>query len=153
MVAQLAQHLEEVSCVLIPTGTDELLLPNICIAEILPWRRSKPINGVPEWCVGALGWRGQTLCLADYGVMISRPAVTQPRAIVVMNRIGRGRGAAFYALVTSALPRIVQVSEPDISYKPDTAPDAVALCVELGTQSALIPDLEYIESQITALGL
>ena len=36
-------ELEELSCVLIPTQPVQLLLPNVCVAEIVPWRRIKPM--------------------------------------------------------------------------------------------------------------
>lgn len=42
-------QLPELSCVLIPSGSFQLLLPNVSVAEILPWRRIKPIESSPAW--------------------------------------------------------------------------------------------------------
>ena len=41
MAAVVAEDLTELSCVLIPLDGTRLLLPNISVAEILPWRRVK----------------------------------------------------------------------------------------------------------------
>ena len=61
MVAVVAEDLTELSCVLIPLDGARLLLPNISVAEILPWRRVKALNDGPDWCLGLLGWRGETI--------------------------------------------------------------------------------------------
>ena len=45
---------------MIPLADTHLLLPNVTIAEILPWRRIKPLADGPKWCLGLLGWRGET---------------------------------------------------------------------------------------------
>ena len=58
MAALLAVDAKELACVMIPLAADtHLLLPNVTIAEILPWRRIKPLPDAPKWCLGLLGWR------------------------------------------------------------------------------------------------
>ena len=44
MATAVAEELKELSCVLIPLQETQLLLPSICIAEILPWRRVKALE-------------------------------------------------------------------------------------------------------------
>ena len=59
--AQVAQEPSELSCVLIPLQQGQLLLPAVCVAEIMPWRRIKVLEDMPSWCLGLLGWRGETV--------------------------------------------------------------------------------------------
>lgn len=47
MAEVVAQQSTELSCVVIPLSGMQLLLPNICIAEILPWRRVKALEDAP----------------------------------------------------------------------------------------------------------
>ena len=56
-----AKDLVEMTCVMIPLQETNLLLPNICVAEILPWRRVSSIEEAPKWCLGMLEWRGEVI--------------------------------------------------------------------------------------------
>ena len=56
MAAVVAQELTELSCVMIPLNGTQLLLPNVSIAEILPWRRVKALENGPQWCLGVLNF-------------------------------------------------------------------------------------------------
>ena len=107
---------EELSCVLIPTQPVQLLLPNVCVAEIVPWRRIKPMSNGPAWCLGQVGWRGEVLNVVSYGVLNGRGQARdeQGRCLVVMNRARTARGPQFYALAGTGLPRMVQLLADDL---------------------------------------
>ena len=45
MAAQVAQEPNDLTCVLIPLRDGQLLLPSVTIAEIMPWRRIKVLEG------------------------------------------------------------------------------------------------------------
>ncbi len=51
---------EEIDCAVIPIHQTSLLVPNVSIAEITPWRRLRPKPDTPSWHLGTLAWR--TLC-------------------------------------------------------------------------------------------
>ncbi len=53
MAALLAVDAKELACVMIPLADTHLLLPNVTIAEILPWRRIKPLAGWSEVVSGS----------------------------------------------------------------------------------------------------
>ena len=61
MTASVAQQITELSCVMLPLNGIQLLLPNVCVAEIVPWRRVKVLEDAPDWCLGLLGWRGESI--------------------------------------------------------------------------------------------
>ncbi|MEM1230935.1 MAG: chemotaxis protein CheW, partial [Pseudomonadota bacterium] len=85
---------EEVQCVVIPLLNSSLLLPNVCIAEILPWRRVKALKSTPDWLTGLLGWRGETLPVVNFELLNEHPEarVANGRCLVIMNRAGLKRG-------------------------------------------------------------
>ncbi len=153
MVAVVAQELIELSCVVIPLQNSQLLMPSVCIAEILPWRRIRPVPEAPDWCLGELGWRGEAVPVIRFE-RLSQPQANVPtsgRCLVVMNRTQGGGAIPFYALATEGLPRLVQLAEADVVAADDRPGKAIATAVRLGTESAWIPDLAYIEGQVSAM--
>ena len=77
MTAAVAQKISELSCVIIPLQGLQLLLPSVCIAEILPWRRIKPLKDGPEWCLGELGWRGEAVPVIRFE-RLNQPSADTP---------------------------------------------------------------------------
>jgi chemosensory pili system protein ChpC len=153
MTAAVAQKLSELSCLIIPLNGSQLLLPSVCVAEILPWRRIKPLKQGPDWCLGELGWRGEALPVIRFE-RLNQPSSEVPasgRCLVVMNRTHRSGGIAFYALATDGLPRMVQLTEADLVTAEDRPGKAEASVVRLGTEIASIPDLAYLEVQAGSL--
>lgn len=150
--AQVAQEPSEMACVLIPLQEGQLLLPSVCVAEIMPWRRIKVLEDVPSWCLGLLGWRGETVPVLRFE-RLNQPRSTGPapgRCLVVMNRTGAGH-APFYALAAEGLPRLVQLSEDDVSDQDEKLGRAEARIVRLGAETASIPSLHFIEEQLGSL--
>ena len=145
---------EEVQCVVIPLAHHSLLLPNVCVAEILPWRRIKALPDAPPWLVGVLGWRGEMLPVVDYEALCSNaePREGQARCLIVMNR-SSARGAGFYALLANGLPRLVPVAAEDLEGEGQGNGPYAALKVKLGTEQATIPDLKQIEQAVQKFGL
>ncbi len=142
----------ELSCVVIPTDQHGLLLPNVCVAEIVPWRRIAPVPGSPGWCLGKTSWRGLTIAVLNYAAFATgNDATPAARCLVVMNRARNAAGPAFYAFAASSLPYMVQLSEEDL--QSDKAPLGTAdvMNVKLGTEQVSIPDLEFIETEVGKL--
>ncbi len=142
----LVNESNELSCVLIPTPGEQLLLPNVSVAEIVPWRRIKPLENGPSWCMGFSGWRGQTIAVLNYaGFAQDVDAPAAARCMVVMNRARSTTGPAFYALAAQGLPRMVQLVDEDLGGENLPLGPADVMKVTVGTEVATIPDLAYIE--------
>lgn len=152
--AALAETTNELNCVMIPTPGQELLLPNICVAEIVPWRRVKILEGGPDWCLGLTGWRGQTVPVVHYdGFEGNAAPLKSARCLVVMNRSRTAVGRPFYALAARSLPYMVQLVEEDIRNESGKLGPADVMKVRLGETLATIPDLEYVENLISQLNV
>ena len=149
---KLGQEKAELSCVVIPSSGQQLLLPNVCIAEIMPWRRIKVVEDSPNWCLGFTGWRGLSLPVIHYpGFNQEDKLQTTPRCLIVMNRARLHRAAEFYALAADAVPRMVQLVEEDLTTQTGKLGSADVMNVSFGTEAATIPDLEYVETQVAKL--
>ncbi len=142
----------EVSCVLIPTNGRLLVLPNVCVAEILPWRRIKPLNDGPVWCMGFMGWRGQNVPVVDFtGFDADAQRRGSGRCLVVMNRSRSSSGPEFYAMAADSLPRMMPLAEEDLETQPEDLGPADVMAVKVGTEVGTIPDLGYLERCVAEL--
>lgn len=153
MAAVVAQQLNELTCVMIPLDGSQLLLPNISIAEILPWRRVKVLGDTPEWCLGLLGWRGEMVPVIRFEQLNGAPGPVRKsgRCMVVMNRARNARGLPFYAIAAEGLPRMVQLTSEDLANESTRLGAAESVAVKVGTESAVIPNLEIIERAVAKL--
>lgn len=148
-----ADETNELACVLIPTPGPQLLLPNVCIAEIVPWRRIKVLEDGPSWCMGHVGWRGQNVPVVHYP-SFGDPQVASPgsaRCLVIMNRARNPAGPAFYALAAIGLPRMLQLAQEDLHNLDVELGVADVMQVRVGTEAATIPNLGYIEDRLVEL--
>lgn len=152
MAAVMNQDTVDISCVVIPTGNSVLLLPNVCVAEILPWRRIKPLADQPDWCLGLLGWRGESVPVVSFDRFNGDPnGPDSGRCLVVMNRARRESGRAFYAFVAQGLPRILQLADDDVVNQAGDLRNAEAIRAKVGTEPVIVPKLSVIEDAVTAL--
>ncbi len=151
--AAVAREPVELACALIPLLDEgQLLLPSVCVAEIMPWRRIKLLPDAPIWCLGLLGWRGEVVPVVRFE-HLNRPHDGERRAgrcLVVMNRTAGG-ALPFYALAVEGLPRLVHVSEADLTELDDPPGAAEARLVRVGAETASIPSLRYVEQNVSAL--
>jgi chemosensory pili system protein ChpC len=145
----------DLSCILMPLKDCQLLVPSVCIAEITPWRRVKPLQNGPDWCLGSFVWRGETVPVIRFERLNHPRAQCAPRGrcLVVMNRTGSDGGTPFYALAVEGLPRLVQLADGDISQHDGRLGRAESLAVRLGTETASIPNLGFLEQQVGRLPL
>lgn len=153
MAAVVADEVSELSCVMIPLKGAQLLLPNVCVAEILPWRRVKALSDTPPWCLGLLGWRGEMVPVVRFETLNGAPGEARKsgRCMVVMNRARNARGLPFYALAAEGLPRMVQLTSDDLANESCKLGVAEQVVVKVGTESAVIPNLEVIEAAVAKL--
>lgn len=153
MAALLAVDVKELACVMIPLADTHLLLPNVTIAEILPWRRIKPLADGPKWCLGLLGWRGETVPVIQFEALNGGEFLggTRSRCLLIMNRARRSTGRAFYGLASSGLPRIVHLSDDDLQNRSVRLGPAEVAALHVGTETAVVPNLSFIEEQLAML--
>lgn len=135
---------------IIPMQGSNLLLPNVAVAEVMPYINPRAIDDAPDWLLGNISWRGQIIPLISYdrfqGVDTGE-GLTQAR-IVVFNTVHPDSGLKFYALVTTGIPQLKRVN-PDLLQEISTDPvEGVLSQVQIGETTAIIPDLEALESAV-----
>ena len=150
---------EELASLLIDLGRTRLLVPNVCVAEIVPWRRVTPNQDTVSWHIGDLQWRSMMLPIISFE-QIDAPqsemeTVERGSCLVVMNRVVPSHGCAFYGVIGASLPRMIHVMDEDLSE--DSGQEELGLATGhaalLGSEAVIIPDLPYIGAQLDLAGL
>lgn len=141
---------DTVRTLIIPLAGRNLLLPNVAIAEVIPYIRPRAIAGGPEWLLGAISWRGLNIPLISFDRLHGQnaaDALAQAR-IAVFNSVQADSGLSFYAVVTAGIPQLKRVNTEALQEAPGGAADGVLSQVKLGDIQAVIPDLAALESVV-----
>ena len=152
MKPALVSETENMSCLIIPLGKSNLLLPNVTVAEILPWRKIKKWDLAPQWCLGLIGWRGETVPVVRFEKLNDENFTTEAgRCLLIMNRTQAGSARAFYGLAIDGLPRLVRFGNDDLKNISSTLKIADAAHLQVGLEQVTVPRLSYLEEQLGTL--
>lgn len=145
---------EQIPALLIPMIGRPLILPNVAVAEIVPWRRpARRDANQPKWLLGQLEWRGLQLPLISLELMHSPnlEEAQQGNRIAVLNGVG-GTRLPFYALSIQGIPRLVRVYPDEISGEEAvTDKPGVQYQIAVSGERTIVPDLNHIEAELEKL--
>lgn len=143
----------EIRGVLIPISGGRLLLPNATVSEVITLSTPDPIEGAPNWLLGRVGWRGWRLPLVSFSTLAGLP---EPQGVLnsrvtVLKVFGGNPRMPFLALVTQGFPRLTTISDDILVPSGDGGElsAGVQQHVLVRDEEAIIPDLAYIESEVT----
>lgn len=141
---------DSVRTLIIPLQGHNLLLPNVAVAEVIPYIRPRAIEGGPAWLLGAISWRGLNIPLISFDRLHGQEdadTLAQAR-IAIFNSVQAGSGLGFYALVTAGIPQLKRVNAEAIQELSAEAADGILSQVQIGDILAAIPDLAALESVV-----
>ena len=143
---------DEVASLLIPMVGRPMLLPNVAVAEIVPWEEPEKQDNAPEWFLGNVSWRGVDVPLVSLELMNDTDVdeAYSGHRIAVLNGVG-GTKKEFYAVSVQGLPRLIRVFGEEVSGDEPLSEPAYDMNVLVSGERAMIPDLDYVEKQIESL--
>ncbi|KZX62822.1 chemotaxis protein CheW [Stutzerimonas frequens] len=149
-----SQDAESLTGLLMPLADRMLLVPNVAVAELIPYRAPQAVEGMPAWFLGQVQWRDLSLPLLSFEAASTGqpPAVGQTARVAVLNAVGGREHVKFIALLVQGIPHSIKV---DTSLaRADAALAPLELdAVDLGDMQARIPDLVGLEQQLADAGL
>lgn len=153
VTAGVSQAPDVLSGLLVPLSDRTLLLPNVAIAELIPYRAPQPEAGRPDWYLGQVAWRDLPLPLLSFEAAAGgEPVVGATPRIAILNALGGRDKVKFIALLIQGIPRSMRVTRDLPSA--GRAPGLLELdVVRLGDQDAVIPDLAALEARLGEVGL
>jgi|TARA_R110001599_G_scaffold79315_3_gene214896 chemosensory pili system protein ChpC len=139
-----------IACLYLPVNQQQLLLPNVSVAEVVGYQAPKVALDKPDYFLGSVAWRGINIPLISYEVANGKSAnkISTNTQIAVINSIGEHHEELpFFAILTQGIPRLVKVASDLIKpVKGHTANKAEVSSITLDGEEAIIPDLSYLES-------
>jgi chemosensory pili system protein ChpC len=142
-----------ITALLVPLADRTLLLPNVAVAELIPYRAPHPAQGTPSWFLGQVPWRDLMLPLLSFEAASDGLPETGPRArVAVLNALGGRDHVKFIALLVQGIPRSVKV-DPSLAHSDVTLAPLELDAVNLGDVQARIPDLVALEQKLADAGL
>nr|WP_181919203.1 chemotaxis protein CheW [Alkalilimnicola ehrlichii] len=133
------------------------MLPGSLVAEVTTYVEPTAAGvGFPDWVLGQIVWRGQQLFLVSFEALVGgRVSSTAARSrIAVVKGVSGAPGLAYYGLVTQQIPRLATVAEGTIENLDDDSSElgeAVSAQVLANGEPALIPNLDYLEQELSRL--
>ncbi len=145
--------MDKVRSLWIPLRGMNLLLPNVAVAEVVPFREAEAMEKAPDWMLGSLNWRDQripVISFESFSGVSTQEDRERSRIIVLNNTLKKGE-LPFFAMVTSGIPRLFLADEEaldDVLSKDAINNPYANSAVRIGSEVAMIPALETITREV-----
>jgi chemosensory pili system protein ChpC len=149
-----AVTVSQLATLLIPVGGKQLVLPNVTVAEIIPYTEPTSLSDMPSWFLGTISWRNIDIPLVSFEAINEEPFVgqNQHRRIAVLNGLVDSERLPFCALVTEGVPRLMRVLSDEIANEDGAALGPAELTkVFVSGERAVIPDVDFIQEKVLQL--
>jgi chemosensory pili system protein ChpC len=139
---------------LVPLADRTLLLPNVAVAELIPYRPPHVTPGLPSWFLGQVAWRDLQLPLLSFeAASDGQPQIGPGVRVAVLNAMGGRDKVKFIALLVQGIPRSMKV-DGNLQRAVGAALAPLELdAVQLGEAVVKIPDLIGLEQKLADAGL
>lgn len=138
---------------MLPLADRTLLLPNVALAELVPYRAPQATPGMPAWLLGQISWRDLRLPLLSFEAASNGMPVIGPGCrVAVLNALGGRPQVKFIALLLQSIPHSIKVDARLVRADAALAPlelDAVLL----DDAVVKVPDLVGLEQLLADAGL
>ena len=141
----------ELYSLLIPLHDERLLVPRVCVAEVVGFTEPKPAGDeAPQWFMGLVNWNGRQLPLVSFEGAIGRtvPQSRNRTRIVVFHAMGTD---GYFGVLTQGFPQLVRVNPDVLSPDPDGSwgDDHPVICrIRMINEYPLIPDVERLTTMV-----
>lgn len=150
----------EVYGLLIPLRRERLLVPRMCVAEVIPTADAdfEREADAPDWYLGSVDWNGRRVPVVSFDRGEAEDSQTLTKAsrarIVVFHAITKKLKPGYYGVLTQSFPQLVRVNEDGLALDADNVMprNPLLLCrVRMNQEFPLIPDIERLESMLATL--
>lgn len=138
---------------MVPLSDRTLLVPNVAVAELLPYRAPQATPGMPAWMLGQIAWRDLRLPLLSFeAASDGESQITSNTRVAVINALGGRPEVKFLAVLVQGIPRSIKL-ESNLA-RANVQLAALELdAVSIGEAVLKIPDLIGLEQLLADAGL
>jgi chemosensory pili system protein ChpC len=146
----------ELYSLLVPLQGERLLVPRVCVAEVITFVVPEPVESeppAPDWFLGYITWNGRRLPVASFEAMSGEDVSKRPgrTRIVVFNAVSDALDGNYYGIITQGFPQLVRVNADVLTADTEKgwAEGQPVLCrARMINEFPLIPDLERLEAML-----
>jgi len=152
----MTETVKDVYSFLIPMLEDSLLLPNTVVAEIVPFMNVTLDDGIVasnNWKIGNVVWRNISIPVISIERLQGKSDLGDVKRsrIAISYTLNGNEEIPFVAFMVRGIPRLVPIDDDNSEFVSDAiqgADEGVKAWVTINDKKALIPDLDYIESEL-----
>lgn len=145
---------DALACLLIPIQGGRMVLPNVTVAELIPFQSPEAAPNTKDWLLGTIEWRGTMIPVISFEEFsgAKKGLAAQDLRIAVVNAPnGESGKMRFFGMVTQGIPSLVKLEEAAIKENQNSVLEkGQKMAVTLETGHAVIPDLDMLEAAILA---
>ncbi len=139
---------------LIPLHEGQLLLPNAAVAEVIGYREPDPVANAATWLQGTVSWHQRAIPVIDFERMLGHPELGAGirQRIAVCYALSPDERRPMMGLVAQGIPRLLRVSRRAIesAFAGSAGGSPVRMTLSVGGEELMVPDLDYLQSQLPA---
>jgi chemosensory pili system protein ChpC len=144
---------EELYSLLVPLSEDRLIVPRVCVAEVVRFTNVDTEEGAHDWMQGTINWNGRPLAVVSFEGAIGKdiPVITGRTRVVVFYASTGELKTGYFGVLTQGFPQLVRVNREvlKLEAKDGWPEDAPVLCrVRMINEFPMIPDLEKLEKML-----
>jgi len=151
---------KELYSLLIPLQTERLLVPRMCVAEVIAFAdaaRSRD-DAAPDWYLGSIEWNNRRLPVVSFDGQRGdeRTSKRTRTRVVVFHAITDAIKGGFYGILTQGFPQLVRINADVLGLETEQPLPAglPALCrARMIHEYPVIPDVERLERMIADVKL
>ncbi|MGD2055653.1 MAG: chemotaxis protein CheW [Gammaproteobacteria bacterium] len=138
---------DQVRSLLVPLRDVNMLLPNIVVAEVSNYQLPGKQPDMPEWILGNIEWRGQTIPVISLEILCGPkgPASLAQSRLLIINSVRPDSPLRFYAIMAAGLPRLIQFDDTLAGSIEESSIPELLCRVYIDRQCVVIPDLDYLQ--------
>ncbi len=151
----MASSAQAIKCVILTLRSENVMIPNAAVAEIISARDTSRVENVPDWYVGKMPWRGVDVPLVSFEAVVGREAkgLNLNTQIAVLYAASKDVKYPYVGLVISGVPHVSSFSKNQIITDPESLLDAeshpmVAQKTRINGAAVSILDIDAIESMV-----
>ena len=150
-MANASPEITQIATLLIPISGRHLVLPNVAVAEIIPFRDPLTTGDVPTWFMGFFEWRSSQVPLISFEAVNDEPFAGRGygRRIAILNNVTGDPNLPFVGIVTEGLPRLLRLAAEEIGDDTDATVGPAELArVYINGERASIPNVAWLQEQV-----
>ena len=138
---------DKVRSLWVPLREMNLLLPNVAVAEIGSYRAPEVQADMPDWFLGMVRWREQSIPVISLEAVCGLNVPSNPvfSRLMIVNSVTPDSPIEHYAIVTAGLPGLIQFGDDTADEVIEYEHDGLHCIVRIGNEEAVIPDLGYLQ--------